>query len=149
MGSVSGDGITVPDLIHFANWKRLNDTAWKTPFYNGRNFNLLPYSIDDSAVCYYYEPAAIDTRKSRAITLVLASRDESGFSGNLSEKPDEISRLVDVSAKTETTTEEDIVILRDLASKLDRYITSDAPVSEEELAAIELAISRLKAKYGL
>jgi hypothetical protein len=151
MGSVSGDGITGPDLVHFANWKRLNDASWKVPFYQGRNFNLLPYSIDDSAVCYYYEPAAVEAGSARTITLLLASKDDSGFSGNVAEETDDISRLIDISAKSETddTTQADMVILRDLVSKLDEYIKSDASVSEEELAAIELVISRLKAKYGL
>jgi hypothetical protein len=151
MGSVSGDGITRPDLVHFANWKRLNDASWKIPFYQGRNFNLLPYSIGDSAVCYYYEPAAVEPGNTRTITLILASGDDSGFSGSIAEGPDDISRLIDISAKTETgdTMRADLLILRDLTSKLDEYIKSDASVSEEELAAIELVISRLKAKYGL
>jgi hypothetical protein len=162
MGSVSGDGITRPDLVHFANWKRLNDASWKIPFYRGRNFNLLPYSVGDSAVCYYYEPLAVEPGNARTITLVLASRDDSGFSGNLAEGPDEISRLIDISkapdsaaaqgpAKNDTdeTMQADLVILRDLTSRLDEYIKSDASVSEEELAAIELVVSRLKAKYGL
>jgi hypothetical protein len=163
MGSVSGGGITRPDLVHFANWKRLNDTSWKIPFYQGRNFNLLPYSIGDSAVCYYYEPLAVGAGSARTITLILASKDESGFSGNLAEEPDQISRLIDISKapdsgtiqgpeKTETddeTMQADLVILRDLTSRLDEYIKSDVSVSEEELAAIELVISRLKAKYGL
>ncbi|MDR2049237.1 MAG: hypothetical protein LBP69_07255 [Treponema sp.] len=153
MGSVSGSGITRPDLIHFANWKRLNDVSWKTPFYQGRNFNLLPYSIGDSAVCYYYEPAAVNAGEARIITLVLASEDESGFSGNFAEETNEMSRLVGISARKETpsndTMQADLVILRDLAAMLDEYIKSGASVSEEELAAIELVMSRLKAKYGL
>jgi hypothetical protein len=162
MGSVSGEGITRPDLIHFANWKRLNDASWKIPFYQGRNFNLLPYSIGDSAVCYYYEPLAVGAGSARTITLILASKDENGFSGNLAEEPDQISRLIEISkapdsgtarspAKNDTdeTMQADLVILRDLTSRLDEYIESDVSVSEEELAAIELVISRLKAKYGL
>jgi hypothetical protein len=162
MGSVSGDGITRPDLVHFANWKRLNDASWKVPFYQGRNFNLLPYSIGDSAVCYYYEPAAVEPGASRSITLILASRDSNGFSGSIAEEPNDISRLIDISkardsgadqspAKTETgeTMQADMIILRDLASKLDEYTKPGASVSEEELAAIELVISRLKTKYGL
>jgi hypothetical protein len=162
MGSVSGEGITRPDLVHFANWKRLNDASWKVPFYQGRNFNLLPYSIGDSAVCYYYEPLAVGAGSARTITLVLASKDDSGFSGDLAEGPDEISRLIDASKAPDSVTiqglskneadetmQSDMVILRDLTSRLDEYIKSDASVSEEELAAIELVISRLKAKYGL
>jgi hypothetical protein len=162
MGSVSGSGITRPDQVHFANWKRLNDASWKIPFYQGRNFNLLPYSIDDSAVCYYYEPAAVEPGNARTITLILASKDDNGFSGNITEEPNEISRLLAItrvpdsgaagsSSKNETneTMQADLIILRDLTSRIDEYIKSGVSVSEEELAALELVISRLKTKYGL
>ncbi|MDR1505949.1 MAG: hypothetical protein LBI67_02495 [Treponema sp.] len=153
MGSASVEGLTAPDLVHFANWKRLNDAPWKTPFYQDRNFNLLPYSVGDSAVCYYYEPVAVEPGEARTITLVLASRDENGFSGALSEEPGEISRLIKTGAGPEIisrdTMQEDLVVLRDLAAKLDSFIKSGESVSEEELSAIELVLSRLKAKYGL
>ncbi|MDR0402096.1 MAG: hypothetical protein LBH35_00745, partial [Treponema sp.] len=157
MGSVSGDGITRPDLIHFANWKRFNDAPWKVSFHQGRNFNLPPYSIGDSVVCYYYEPAAVEAGNTKTITLVLSSRDDSGFSGKVAEESDEISRLIAISETTETaeTTKTgdamraDLVILRDLTAKLDEYARPGASVSEEELSALELVIFRLKARYGL
>ncbi|MDR2181337.1 MAG: hypothetical protein LBN92_01505, partial [Treponema sp.] len=67
MGGIQGDDITRPDEIIFGNWKRLNDTPWKYGYAAGRNFNLLPYSIGDSAVCYYFEPAAIQPGETRLL----------------------------------------------------------------------------------
>jgi hypothetical protein len=152
MGSVEGQNITRPDTIHFANWKRLNDTPWKTSFVNGRNFNLLPYSIGDSAVCYYYEPSVIARGESRVISILLSSEDENGFalSSNL---PDDLSRLIQDSGKLEGDLSEsmrtDLITLRDLVAKLDRHASTGEYISDEELSAIELLISKIKSKYGI
>jgi hypothetical protein len=152
MGSVEGQNITRPDTVHFANWKRLNDTPWKTSFVNGRNFNFLPYSIGDSAVCYYYEPSVIARGESRVISILLSSEDENGFalSNNL---PDDLSRLIQDSGKLEGDLTEsmrtDLIILRDLVAKLDRHASLGTYISDEELSAIGLLISKIKSKYGI
>lgn len=44
-----------PDFIHFANWKRLFDSAWRLNYSQGRSFS------SDSAVMYIYEPAFIES----------------------------------------------------------------------------------------
>ena len=152
MGSVAGQNLTRPDTIHFANWKRLNDTPWKIPYVPERNFNLLPYSIDDSAVCYYFEPVSIPKGGSRTIAIVLSSGDELGFAQS-SNVPDELSALIRDSAKLEdgyfNSIRTDLITLRDLAVRLDGYIASGAAVTDEELAAIGLLISRIRSKYGI
>jgi hypothetical protein len=79
MGSISGTDLTRPDLIHFANWKRFNDTPWKLSYTSGRNFNLPPYSIGDSAVCYYFDPRVLTSGESLTISLILAAEDVNGF----------------------------------------------------------------------
>ncbi|MDR2470679.1 MAG: hypothetical protein LBD09_01040 [Treponema sp.] len=150
MGSVGGENLTRPGSIHFANWKRLNDAPWKTPFVAGRNFNLLPYSIGDSAVCYYYEPETLPRSASRTIALILSSEDESGFAGtNL---PDELSRRIEESGRLDgdlrRSMRTDLITLRDLVARLDEY-AAGTPVSDEELAAIGLLISKIRAKYGI
>ncbi|MDR2071832.1 MAG: hypothetical protein LBP60_00145 [Spirochaetaceae bacterium] len=153
MGSVDAHNLTRPDFIHLANWKRLNDTPWKTPFISGRNFNFLPYSINDSAVCYYYEPAVINPKASRIISIVLASEDENGFALNNS-VPDDLSQLIQSSAKFEgadlrEAIQTDLITLRDMVNRLDMYLSSGTSVPEDELAAIGLLISKIKSKYGI
>jgi hypothetical protein len=156
MGSVSGPNLTTPDSVHFANWKRLNDAPWRAAYVGGRNFNYLPYSIGDSAVCYYYEPKAVESGGTRTISLVLSSEDENGF--NLTSNiPDDISRMVQESTRTDTPPDldqlkdmmnMDLITVRDLIAKIDEYISSGASINDEELAALELVITRLKAKYN-
>ena len=53
-GMIRGPGITVPDKIIFANWKRMQDNMWNFQVKRSRNFNLIPYSINDSAVSFIY-----------------------------------------------------------------------------------------------
>ncbi|WP_461251722.1 hypothetical protein, partial [Treponema sp. R8-4-B8] len=64
-----------PELIHIANWKRLNDAPWKLNFTQGRSFNNLPHSVGDSAVCYYFGPEILDREKILTYTLFLTTED--------------------------------------------------------------------------
>jgi hypothetical protein len=149
MGSLYGQNLTRPDMVHFANWKRLNEVPWKTSPVGGRNFNQLPYSIGDSAVCYYYDPVSLEAGETRVISLALASGDAGNFvpGGGI---PNEISRLLQQSALTgnlEDLMSIDLITLRDLIAKIDEYIASGAFIADDELAALELVLSRLKARY--
>jgi hypothetical protein len=79
MGSLATAVDRVPDSVHIANWKRLNDVPWALEFVQGRKFNNPPYSIRDSAVAYYYEPVRINAGEGASFYLLLAARDTKGF----------------------------------------------------------------------
>ena len=74
-----GAGVTSPDVLIFANWKRLNDTSWSYSASSSRNFSLPPYSINDSAVCQYYFPQKITSGFSTEIVFAMGNYTESGF----------------------------------------------------------------------
>ncbi|MCL1815392.1 MAG: hypothetical protein FWG27_06205 [Treponema sp.] len=152
MGSV--DNLVRPDFIHFANWKRLNDAPWKIPYVAGRNFNLLPYSIDDSAVAYYYEPAPIPRGSSRTVSFLLSSEDASGFRQSGPEKIPEsileiIPEIVTMDDGLDDSLRADLAALKELAAKLDDYISSEAVVGDNELSSIEILLSRIRSKYSI
>ncbi|MCL1928971.1 MAG: hypothetical protein FWG07_09305 [Treponema sp.] len=160
VGSI--DSPNRPDTIHFANWKRLNDAPWKITPMQGRNFNLLPYSIDDSAICYYYESAPIPKGGARTATISLSSILPAEFdtviaahsNGDQAAKvnvPENFSAEnqkpdVDIDA---SAIRNDLYTLRDLVFRLDESINSGLYISDEELAAISLLISRIKLKYSI
>ncbi len=75
----SGPGITEPDRIVFANWKRLSDSPWAYQSSPSRNFNLLPYSINDSAVAQYYDPAPLAPGATRTIAMLLGNYSPQGY----------------------------------------------------------------------
>jgi hypothetical protein len=79
MGSIYVEGTYYPDTLHFANWKRLTDAKWKATYVAGRNFNALPFSINDTAVAYYMEPTKLVRWDQRTMTIMLASEDKDGF----------------------------------------------------------------------
>ena len=65
----SGAGITVPDKIVFANWKRLSDASWIYDASTSRNFSMLPYSVNDSAACEYFDPRPLPRGAESTITM--------------------------------------------------------------------------------
>ncbi len=74
-----GSGVTTPDKVVFANWKRLNDSGWDFTSDPSRNFNLLPYSINDSAVAMYYDAASLAPGATRTITMLLGQYSSAGW----------------------------------------------------------------------
>jgi hypothetical protein len=152
------------DSIMFANWKRLHDVPWRITYQAERNFNFLPYSVKDSAVCYYFDSRPLGREETRIYTVFLAAGDERGFippfaglSGELARIVSETVTVPEASATTVTVEdsnannarEKDLAILRELIAKIDDYMASGAAITEEELAAIQLVINSIKARHGL
>jgi hypothetical protein len=142
MGSIAGKGSSMPDTIHFANWKRLNEVPWKLGFIVGRNFNYLPYSINDSAISYNFDPQPLPKGASREYVILLGMMDENGFFRIENAPPEEVPIIDD-------TREKDLITLRDLIARLDKYLAGNLVLSDEELAEIEASIADLKSRYRL
>lgn len=85
MGSLFVDGTDPPSSIHFVNWKRLYSATFKPEYVPTRNFNEMPFSIRDSAVCYYLDPAPLEKWESRTWTVLLAAEDKYGFDVKIAE----------------------------------------------------------------
>ena len=152
MGSIGGEQLSRPDYILFANWKRLNDVPWKpSSIVPGRNFNLQPYSMNDSSVCYYYEPITIPQGGSRTITLALSSRDTGGFDQSSIQGsfiPALNGEGLDIDEERINSIRHDLLILQSMAVRLDSFLFSGV-IPEDELTAMELLISTIKSKYGI
>lgn len=65
---LQGEGLTVPQAAIVANWKRLSDASWDYEVNRTRNFNRLPYSINDSALLVLYETEQLESGQSYEIT---------------------------------------------------------------------------------
>jgi hypothetical protein len=163
MGSVSASVNRIPDRIHIANWKRLNDAPWNLEFAQGRRFNNPPYSIRDSALAYYYEPARIGREKSISFSLLLASWDPQGFSSlrSLRAPRDVPVRETTADGPEEAPAEEltvspdvnptiarsDYNALLELIEQINARLDSGAPISDDELAGIEQDLNRIRFRY--
>ena len=147
-GSLFTGSATDPDSVHFANWKKLSDVSWKAAFQPGRNFNFPPYSVGDAAVCYYYEPRPLSRGERRGFGFSLFLNSEKGFSSSQTSLGGETIRdlALQAAAPSGDLMEQDLAAIRELLARIDSLIASGT-ATEEELAAIELALNSLRAKY--
>jgi hypothetical protein len=76
---LSGEGVTVPDRVVFANWKRLSDAPWSYTTSSARTFSQAPYSMNDSAVGQYYDARPVPRGESMTITLALGRASPAGL----------------------------------------------------------------------
>ena len=160
VGSLFTGSSEEPDNVHFANWKKLSDVSWKAPYQAGRNFNFPPYSVGDSALCYYFEPRPLNRGDTRSFGFYLFLNSEKGFISPRSDSNEELIRDLPAQGSTGTPygnssnpavpmdpREQDLAALSELMARIDTLIVSGT-ATPEELAALELALNRLRAKYG-
>jgi hypothetical protein len=150
---INQEGITRPDKIVFANWKRLNDVSWSYETSDSRNFNLLPYSINDSAVCHYYEPARLKPGTIREIVIVLGNYSASGYS-IFSDRDKKLDNLLkEAVAPTSGDTvdpliaiKEDLSTVNNLISEINRMLADVSEVTAEEIRVLEEILKSLRSK---
>jgi hypothetical protein len=150
-GMLSGSGITVPDRIVFANWKRLDDSSWNFDVNTNRNFNLLPYSINDSAVAMYYEPETLQSGESKSIVLAFGAYSPNGFT--VSGTGTTIESVLNQSSSGLLSSDllEDLLEIREAITSIDNYLNSGRSLSEEEYGILLQLIEsyeRKKNSYG-
>jgi hypothetical protein len=151
MGSIKDEN---SDSLLFANWKRISEVPWKMGYLAGRNFSLPPYSVDDSAVCYYFDPLPLARGAIRTCSFMLALGDEGGFSSSPSNsKPvffrilDETDTLVETADPSGMNRDQALALLETLIRQIDSRIQSGV-ITDTEINVIELIIERLKTQYG-
>lgn len=76
---LSGSGITVPEQVAVANWKRLSDSDWEYDVNEERNFNRLPYSINDSALLLTYGEQVLRQNERYEVSVQMGGLADKGF----------------------------------------------------------------------
>ena len=120
-----------PDFIHIANWRRLNYTHWKLSFSKDRSFSIFPYSVRDSAVCYYYEPAMLESGKSFTYSILLSTED---------------TAMYDPSLVTKNYDDTELQMLYRMKKTLEQFIAGDIILYEDDLDEIENSIDSRKTR---
>jgi hypothetical protein len=132
----------VPDYIHMANWRRLHNAPWNLSYSGDRSFTMIPYSLNDSAVCYYYEPASLEGGESFTYSIFLTTEDTDWYNGNFIYTPrsfgDAASAANDINA--------DLQLMYSLQARLNQFIAGEIELNEDDLNDIERSINGLKAK---
>jgi hypothetical protein len=114
---------------------------------------LLPYSINDSAVCHYYEPARLKPGTIREIVIVLGNYSASGYS-IFSDRDKKLDNLLkEAVAPTSGDTvdpliaiKEDLSTVNNLISEINRMLADVSEVTAEEIRVLEEILKSLRSK---
>lgn len=146
-----GEGITSPDKIVFANWKRLDDSTWAYETSSSRNFTRPPYSFNDSAVVQYYDPQSLSKGAIKKIVMVMGNYNPNGYDISGRKTTSDISTLL---KQAETVSSEisdlyfsvqaDLSTVNKLLDTIDAKLSSQEEISEDDLKVIEKILSELK-----
>ena len=162
---LSGTGITIPDRVVFANWKRLSDSSWAYDTSAARNFNLLPYSVNDSAVAQYYDPRPVPRTGELTFTLVMGLYSKAGYDASAPapaavaaatapvapEFAAQMKQSLDEgrSAKdTEEAAKADLASVDAILGEIDARLSAVTSMPDGELALIESALKDLQSRSG-
>jgi len=161
---LTGEGITEPDRVVFANWKRLSDAAWSYTTSAARTFSQAPFSMNDSAVGQYYDPRPIPRGQSLVVTLALGRASPAGLTLKKPvtqlaaaaapqappvtaavTPPAASAPAVDPLARIRT----DLADLNALLRKIDLLLAATSGIGAEELSVLEQALAALKERTSL
>jgi hypothetical protein len=143
-----GEGISGPSNVLLSNWKRLADATWGYDANPQRNFTLIPYSINDSAIALFWEPSSVPRGGIRKISFFMGSFNESGYRA-----PDGKTKTEEIFAATVLAPEKpdaatslaaDLIAVRDLISRIDRALAVGGDISDQELDAWKKILERLE-----
>ncbi len=145
-------GATTPDRIVLANWKRINDAGWNYTVNTKRNFSLIPYSINDSAVSLYYNPETLGRGATRTVRFVFSSSLPAAAAERPGESPTSAAstpagspRLGDTGAsQTRATIEDDLATVDLLLRSIDRILDAGREPTEQEIQELKEAIRALR-----
>lgn len=147
MVQFSGPGVDRPDRVVLSNWKRLSDSSWSFDVNPQRNFTLVPYSINDSAIALFWEPQPLPRGGTRRVSFAMGSFNENGYpvsSGKTSTEAIFASTVLGSAPDAATSMAGDLVAARDLISRIDRAVAGGGSISEDELAAWRKILDRLE-----
>jgi len=147
-------GVTKPDRIVLSNWKRLNDNSWTYDVNTTRNFNQLPYSINDSAVALFYNPVPVKKGDKLLVSFPVGAFTNEGFALQGESSRGEIEQLFDKTVTQsssmpqdiELAVQTDLIAVRDLIARINSKIENGEEITKAEIGVLYQVIQELKAR---
>ncbi len=126
---LSGEATTEPQAAVLANWKRLADSSWDYEVNETRDFNRLPYSINDSALLVLYPVEQLRSGDSYSVVAQMGDLSPQGY--------------LSPQAAAETTGANPLLErLAELVDRLNALIASD-DVDPEEVRTLQAELETL------
>ena len=151
------NGITVPDKLVLANWKRLNDSSWDYSASSNRNFNNLPYSINDSGIALYYDGKTIPPDGKMEITMAMGKYSPNGYNMSRNIGSSELTDVFDSSLKNTPedggdvvlSVETDLITINDFINRVNKRLERGEEITDEEMEILNQVIQELSERKQL
>lgn len=135
---------SVPSKLVFANWKRLDDSSWDPNFRAGRDFNLLPYSFNDSAVAQYYDPQDLAPGATREVVIYLGLASSQTFQGARVASANPLDDLLKKNQNPALSAlDQDLASLDTLVNQINAQLANPDRVSAEDLKLLQAALDQI------
>jgi len=146
--SLGGDGVSPPDRVVFANWKRLIESSWEYPVQESRSFSLLPYSINDSAAAVYYGPQRLLPGERFSVVSVMGSAGSGGFAATAGTSGP-LETLFRETSPGEGRVSggslvEEVVAVNDLLAEIDSLLSQEGGPSPEDVDVVQRIYEELR-----
>jgi len=142
-----GKGVTPPSRVFFANWKRLDDSVSDYGYKQGRDFNLLPYSFNDSAVAQVYDPQDLPPGGSRVVTVLLGLYSSHTLEGARLASANPLDDLLKKNQNPSLgAIDQDLGSLDTLIAQLDAKLADPSKVSAEDLKLVQAVLDQMEAR---
>ncbi|MBU0934867.1 MAG: hypothetical protein KKI09_00085 [Spirochaetes bacterium] len=149
---IETDTVESPSSIILANWKRLNDSPWNFDILNTRNFTLLPYSINDSAVALYYDSKTLRRGASRNFSIVLGAAYSGTFltasSVASSETVPIMTQLLDAEKVVQLDLETDLSAAKEILEELNDLLKAAEAIDSTAIDQLESVLDKLEQRQG-
>jgi hypothetical protein len=146
--SLSGDGVSRPDRVVFANWKRLVESSWEYAARESRTFSLLPYSINDSAVAMYYGPRRVAPGERFTVVSVMGSSGSGSFAATQGSSGPLESLFRETTEQGRVASggslEEEVVAVNDLLAEIDKLLSQEGGPSPEDVEVVRRIYEELR-----
>ena len=132
---LTGTAVTSPESVVVANWQRLSESSWQYQVNPTRNFNRLPYSINDSALLIAYPTVQLVKDQSATFVSYLGDLADGGYLDPNSAAPVVEAPSIDRDA-----------LLVELASLIERITeaASSDTVSAEEIEELRQRLEAIR-----
>lgn len=135
----------VPDRIFFANWKRVNESISSFKVKEGRNFNLEPYSINDSAVFIEYKDEKIYPNRNHTYRFILSMKSDINLDIDKKETKKDIIKRNRIEAEEKINIINlNLSELLALLDKINKKLESGEKISEEDIKASNMILEEIK-----
>ncbi|MDC7219366.1 MAG: hypothetical protein PQJ59_05460 [Spirochaetales bacterium] len=132
------------DRLLLANWNRLDREEWDYTPEEGTNFNALPFSINDSALGFYWLPTALIRGETVYTGLALGPSDFTG-EGEKIELPQETQVYIPADpALARLHVDEQLAYLELFLADLEELLDKEDGLSNEEILSLEERLEMLE-----